>query len=163
MYLQARQIQPIVIGRTLLKILLRALDFSQETWADGRPRGAGAGEKTVAVGSSGRRVLLAEDNLVNQTLAVRLLEKRGYHVTVAPDGLAAVTAARGERFDVVLMDIQMPEKDGFEATARIREEESASGRRIPIIAMTAHALKGDLERCLAAGMDRYISEADSHE
>lgn len=104
------------------------------------------------------RVLLVEDNAVNQTLAVRLLEKRGYEVSVAGDGRAAVLALDKEVFNVVLMDIQMPEMDGFEATAAIRIKEKLTGAHIPIIAMTAHALKGDQERCLAAGMDGYISK-----
>ncbi len=104
------------------------------------------------------RVLLAEDNAVNQLLALRLLEKRGYIVSVAADGRKALAALEKEDFDVVLMDIQMPEVDGFEATAAIRERERSTGRRIPIIAMTAHALKGDEERCLLAGMDAYISK-----
>jgi two-component system, sensor histidine kinase and response regulator len=104
------------------------------------------------------RVLLAEDNLVNQTLAVRLLEKRGYLVSVAGNGREALTALEKERFDVVLMDIQMPEMDGFEATATIREREKSTGKHIPIIALTAHALKSDQVRCLSAGMDAYISK-----
>jgi len=104
------------------------------------------------------RVLLAEDNPVNQKLAVRLLEKQGHTIAVAADGKAAVEMVEHQPFDVVLMDVQMPEMDGFEATAAIREHEKASGHHIPIIAMTAHALKGDRERCLAAGMDGYISK-----
>ncbi len=104
------------------------------------------------------RVLLAEDNAVNQTLAVRLLEKRGYAVTVAPHGRAALEAFEKDSFDLVLMDIQMPEMDGFEATAAIRQKERSTGGHIPIIAMTAHAMKGDQEQCLAAGMDGYISK-----
>jgi CheY-like chemotaxis protein len=104
------------------------------------------------------RILLVEDNAVNQTLAVRLLEKRGYTVTVAGDGRQALTAMDKEHFDLVLMDVQMPEMDGFEATAAIREKERSGGKHIPIIAMTAHALKGDEERCLSAGMDAYISK-----
>jgi PAS domain S-box-containing protein len=104
------------------------------------------------------RVLLAEDNAVNQTLAVRLLEKRGYVVSVAGNGLQAVAAVDKQDFDVVLMDVQMPEMDGFEATLAIREKERLTGAHIPIIAMTAHALKGDEERCLSAGMDAYISK-----
>jgi len=104
------------------------------------------------------KILLAEDNAVNQTLAVRLLEKRGYDVSVAGDGKAALAALEKDSFDIVLMDIQMPGMDGFEATAKIREKEKFSGEHIPIIAMTAHALKGDEERCIAAGMDRYVSK-----
>jgi signal transduction histidine kinase/CheY-like chemotaxis protein len=102
------------------------------------------------------RILLAEDNAVNQTLAVRLLEKRGYRVSVVGDGRAAIAALEQESFDLVLMDMQMPEMDGFEATAAIRAKEELSGGHVPIIAMTAHALKGDRERCLAGGMDGYI-------
>jgi two-component system sensor histidine kinase/response regulator len=104
------------------------------------------------------RVLLAEDNAVNQMLAVRLLEKRGYTVTVAVNGREALAAFENESFDVILMDIQMPEMDGFEATAAIRLKEKSTGGHIPIIAMTAHSLVGDQERCLAAGMDGYVSK-----
>jgi two-component system sensor histidine kinase/response regulator len=103
-------------------------------------------------------VLLAEDNAVNQTLAVRLLEKRKYTVIVAGNGGAAVEAFEKEHFDVVLMDIQMPGMDGFEATAAIRAKEKLTGGHVPIIAMTAHALKGNQERCLSAGMDGYVSK-----
>jgi CheY-like chemotaxis protein len=103
-------------------------------------------------------ILLAEDNSVNQQLARRVLEQRGYSVTVAPDGRQAVSAWESGRFDLILMDVQMPELDGFQATASIREKESASAARIPIIAMTAHALKGDRERCLDAGMDDYLTK-----
>jgi len=91
-------------------------------------------------------------------LAVRLLQKRGYVVTVAGDGQAALDALEKQSFDLVLMDVQMPALDGFQATAAIREREKSGGRRLPIIAMTAHALKGDQERCIAAGMDGYVSK-----
>jgi two-component system, sensor histidine kinase and response regulator len=104
------------------------------------------------------RVLLAEDNIVNQTLASRLLEKRGHDVTVVGNGKQALVALDKQVFDVILMDVQMPEMDGLEATAAIRQSEKATGRRIPIIAMTAHAMKGDKERCLLAGMDGYLSK-----
>jgi signal transduction histidine kinase/DNA-binding response OmpR family regulator len=104
------------------------------------------------------RVLLAEDNEVNQKLALRLLEKRGFLVTVVGDGLAAVAEHEKNPFDAILMDIQMPGMDGFEATATIRRDEKFRGAHVPIIAMTAHALKGDEKRCLDAGMDAYVSK-----
>jgi len=103
-------------------------------------------------------VLLVEDNPVNQKLAVALLEKRGFAVTTAGNGKVALAALEREPFDLVLMDVQMPEMDGLEATSAIREGEKSTGRHVPIIAMTAHALKGDQERCLAAGMDAYVSK-----
>jgi signal transduction histidine kinase/CheY-like chemotaxis protein len=104
------------------------------------------------------RVLLVEDNAVNQMLAVRMLERRGYQVTQAGNGLEALGALKKDSFDLVLMDIQMPRMDGLEATAAIRDRERGTGRHLPIIAMTAHAMKGDEERCLAAGMDGYVSK-----
>jgi PAS domain S-box-containing protein len=104
------------------------------------------------------RVLVAEDNAVNQRLATRLLEKRGHRVTVASNGHEAVEALAKQTFDLVLMDVQMPEMDGFEATAAIRELERRTSGHMPIIALTAHAMKGDKERCLAAGMDGYLSK-----
>ena len=103
-------------------------------------------------------ILLAEDNAVNQKLAIRLLERRGHRVTLATDGLQAVAAARSGRFDVILMDVQMPHMDGMEATATIRDAERAHGVHVPIVAMTAHAMKGDAERCLEAGMDGYVAK-----
>jgi CheY-like chemotaxis protein len=104
------------------------------------------------------RVLLAEDNRVNQHLATRLLETRGHHVTVACNGREALAAFERESFDLVLMDVQMPDMDGFEATAVIREREKGSGLHVPVIALTAHAMKGDREKCLAAGMDGYLTK-----
>ena len=109
--------------------------------------------------SRGRlRILLVEDNPVNEVLASRMLERRGHQVTVARNGRAALEALEKQTPDLVLMDIQMPEMDGFEATAAIRRGELETGKHMPIIAMTAHAMSGDKERCLAAGMDGYVSK-----
>jgi signal transduction histidine kinase/CheY-like chemotaxis protein/ligand-binding sensor domain-containing protein len=105
------------------------------------------------------RVLLAEDNRTNQKVATIMLERLGHQVKVAANGVEAVDALRGERFDLVLMDVQMPEMDGYEATRRIRDPQSGvTDSRIPIIAMTAHAMKGDRERCLESGMDAYLAK-----
>ncbi len=104
------------------------------------------------------QILLAEDSLVNQRLAVALLKKAGHQVTVANNGLEAVEAVRNQHFDLVLMDVQMPDMDGFQATKAIRAEQVRIGRHIPIIAMTAHALHGDRQRCLDAGMDGYVAK-----
>jgi signal transduction histidine kinase/DNA-binding response OmpR family regulator len=104
------------------------------------------------------RILLAEDNMVNQRLAVRMLEKRGHQVKVAENGRAALAALEAEKFDVVLMDVQMPVMDGLEAAREIRSKERDRGTHLPIIAMTAHNMKGDRDRCLQAGMDDYVSK-----
>lgn len=103
-------------------------------------------------------ILVAEDNLVNQTIAARLLERQGFQVELARDGCEAVEKFRRKAFEAILMDVQMPEMDGFQATRAIRQIESAAGGHVPIIAMTAHAMKGDRERCLSGGMDAYISK-----
>jgi CheY-like chemotaxis protein len=108
--------------------------------------------------SSSLRVLLVEDNPVNQRLASRLLEKRGHSVVVAGNGLEALGALEKESFDLVFMDVQMPVMDGFEATVAIRRKEGAGGVRLPIVALTAHAMKGDREKCLAVGMDGYLTK-----
>jgi CheY-like chemotaxis protein/nitrogen-specific signal transduction histidine kinase len=103
-------------------------------------------------------VLLAEDNLVNQKLTARMLERKGHTVTIVPTGIQALEALEHQRFDVVLMDLEMPEMNGIEATRAIRDRERISGGHIPIIAITAHAMKGHMERCLQSGMDGYISK-----
>jgi CheY-like chemotaxis protein len=114
-------------------------------------------QQTPCVGRS-LHILLTEDNAVNQMLARRLLEKRGYQVTVAGTGREALAAIEQRQFDLVLMDIQMPEMDGLEATAAIRRKEQKTGAHLPIIALTAHALKSDQEQCYAAGMDGHVSK-----
>ncbi|MEO8602174.1 MAG: response regulator [bacterium] len=103
-------------------------------------------------------ILLVEDNPVNQKLARRLLERAGHTIIVADDGAQAVALSAATRFDLVMMDVQMPIMDGFEATAAIRARERAHGGHVPILAMTAHAMTGDRERCLAAGMDDYVTK-----
>jgi PAS domain S-box-containing protein len=105
-----------------------------------------------------RSILLVEDVAVNQMLAVRILEKAGHRVVVAENGRESLEMVGAQPFDIVLMDVQMPEMDGFEASTRIRERERTSGTRVPIVAMTAYAMTGDRERCLAAGMDGYVSK-----
>jgi CheY-like chemotaxis protein len=104
------------------------------------------------------RILLVEDNAINQMVASALLKRREFDVVVANNGREGVTAFGGGRFDAVLMDIQMPEMDGFEALAAIRDLERGTGRHTPVVAVTAHALKEDRERCVAAGMDAYLSK-----
>jgi CheY-like chemotaxis protein len=104
------------------------------------------------------RVLIAEDNRTNQRLVLRFLEKAGYSTAVAGNGREALDRLARERFDVVLMDVQMPEMDGIEATVALRESERGTSRHQTVIAMTAHAMAGDRERCLSAGMDDYLSK-----
>lgn len=113
---------------------------------------------TLREGKNRVQILLAEDNTINQTLATRLLEKHGFVVSAVGDGQAALAALERDHFDLVLMDVQMPYMDGFDTTAAIRQKETSFGGHIPIIALTANALKGDQERCLAAGMDGYVSK-----
>lgn len=103
-------------------------------------------------------ILMAEDNVVNQKVALRILQKQGHRVVLAATGREALEKAAGQTFDVILMDVQMPDMDGLQATRAIRERERVSGGHVPILAMTAHAMKGDRERCIAAGMDGYVSK-----
>jgi two-component system, sensor histidine kinase and response regulator len=121
---------------------------------------AGNGVSSLPQGPAPRRarILLAEDNIVNQRVAAGLLKKGGHSVVIVDTGIAALSALRREHFDLILMDVQMPEMDGFEATVAIRKEEAGTNRHIPIVAMTAHAMTGDRELCLASGMDGYIAK-----
>jgi CheY-like chemotaxis protein len=121
-----------------------------------------AGESRTLTGPVTRdwkdlRVLVVDDNSINRRILTFFLAKEGHHVAVAVDGEEALRRFETEEFDVILMDIQMPRMDGFEATARIRRQEIGTGRRIPIVAVSAHAMSGFREECLAAGMDRYVS------
>jgi two-component system, sensor histidine kinase and response regulator len=120
-----------------------------------RPRGVLQAE---AGGGRQARVLLAEDNAINQRLIMELLKKRGHSVEMVANGVLALAALERGNFDLVLMDIQMPDMDGLQATAAIREREKQVGGHIPIIALTAHAMSGDSDRCLAAGMDAYLAK-----
>ena len=123
-----------------------------------RPRSGSRRRRRRDAASRPLRILLAEDNPVNRQLAIALLNRRGHIVTVAENGQEAVDHVERERFDLVLMDVQMPVMGGFEATRIIRERERASGGHIPIVALTARAMNGDRELCLAAGMDEYLAK-----
>jgi PAS domain S-box-containing protein len=115
-------------------------------------------QRIAAVSARPMKILLAEDNAINQRVMLKLLEKEGHTVHLATDGREALEVHEDGAFDLILMDVQMPGMDGLEATARIRTKENGTRRRTPIVALTAHAMKGDEERCLAAGMDGYISK-----
>ncbi len=135
------------------------LGFSCQPAAPALPeRRCADGPILAAAGQRTWRILLAEDNIVNQRVVARLLEKQGYTVEVASTGRDALALLSQQAFDLVLMDIQMPDIDGFQATAAIRERERTSGKHLPILALTAHAMAGDRERCIKAGMDDYISK-----
>jgi len=122
------------------------------------PQGGRPAAESAAPPVRALRILLVEDNRINQKIATRLLEGEGHHVVGAENGRQGVDRFREGGFDLILMDVQMPEMDGWEATRAIREIEAVSGRHIPILAMTAHAMKGDREKCLEAGMDGYVSK-----
>ena len=131
------------------------LDHSVLVRAQSRATIAGS---AVAEGQRRLKILLAEDNLVNQRVATRFLEKKGHSVVLVDSGKKALAAWQEQPLDLILMDVQMPDVDGFEATAAIRAQEKSGAKHVPIIAMTAHAMVGDRDRCLAAGMDDYISK-----
>ncbi len=123
-----------------------------------KPLTSGSGESAAEPVRQSFRILIAEDNLVNQKVAIYMLEKQGHQVTGVMNGAEALEALEKGNFELILMDVQMPKMDGFKATEMIRTKETETGIHIPIIAMTAHAMKGDKERCLEAGMDEYITK-----
>jgi signal transduction histidine kinase/CheY-like chemotaxis protein len=147
-----KPINPSELQETILRALSARVRVRPPTPAVDAPAPA------IEPPSRALRILLAEDNVVNQRLAVRVLERMGHAVDVVEDGAGALRAVDGDRFDLVFMDVQMPGMDGFEATLNIRQRERATGVHLPIVAMTAHAMKGDRERCLEAGMDDYLTK-----
>jgi CheY-like chemotaxis protein len=147
----------------LREVIERALaagrDATRESAAGTRPRpSALITRHSLAEAARSLHVLLAEDNAVNQVLASTLLKKHGHRVSVAGNGLEALDVLERERIDLVLMDVHMPQLGGYETTRRIRAQERVSGGHVPIIALTAQAMKGDPEKCLEAGMDAYVSK-----
>jgi two-component system, sensor histidine kinase and response regulator len=144
--------------------LFDAISFALAHPSTGSARTSPITRHTLRVTKSQLQILLVEDNPVNRKLATRMLEKMGHAVRIACNGKEALGSIEKERFDVVFMDVQMPEMDGLEATRAIRDRERIVGGHIPVIAMTAHAMKGDRERCLESGMDGYVSKPiNSHE
>jgi CheY-like chemotaxis protein len=132
----------------------------QEALATARPisPGQATSAKSSVPAGAGLRILLAEDNPVNQRVAARLLEKQGHAVTIASNGRKALDWLQRQRFDLVLLDVQMPEMDGLEVVAVVRQNEQGTARHLPVIALTAHAMRGDRERFLEAGMDGYLAK-----
>jgi CheY-like chemotaxis protein len=152
-----KPVRPNDLLQTILRILSERIPETApvNTW----PNTVRQPERQLLPPPAGQlRILVAEDNLNNQQLALSLLSKQGHSVVIAGDGREAISAFKREPFDLILMDVQMPDADGFEATECIRALERSTSTRIPIIAMTAHAMTGDREKCFAAGMDAYVSK-----
>jgi CheY-like chemotaxis protein len=147
--------KPVRTWRLLESLLGAVDDVGAEPPTAGHA--APAVGRDVSVARLGR-ILAAEDNTVNKMVITRTLEKLGYEVVTVENGVQAVEAVTHARYDAVLMDCQMPELDGFAATRAIRDAESGTGRRIPIIALTASAMEADRERCEAAGMDAFLTK-----
>jgi two-component system sensor histidine kinase/response regulator len=146
-----------VTQRDLTETLLLVFSSQAQAWRDRTQPLVTQDALPLSRSHREHRILLAEDNVVNQKVACRFVEKLGYRVEVVNDGRAAVDAWATDRYDLILMDCQMPELDGYEATREIRRRE-AGLRRIPIVALTAHAMKGADEECAAAGMDAYLTK-----
>ena len=145
-----RPVTPIELQETIVRVCRPAA--APEPQSVPKPATAAADTRRSL------KILLAEDNPVNQKLVSRILEKHGHEIVIAPDGRKALEDLKSAHFDLVLMDISMPEMDGFEVTARLRRLEEQTGAHLPVIALTAHAMEGDQERCLEAGMDAYVSK-----
>ena len=143
-------------GDELRGAIARAL--AETPASGGAPADAGPAFKVQPHHEGGLRILIAEDNPVNQMLLTRMLEKRGHSAKVAANGRLALAAVEGDSYDLLLMDVQMPEMDGMEATRVLRERESKTGTHLTVVGVTAHAMAGDRERCLEAGMDGYLSK-----
>jgi CheY-like chemotaxis protein len=153
-----RQCEELGISAYLLKPVKQSELFDAIVAALGAVAPDEEPEADVARRLRGLNILLAEDSLVNQKLAIALLERQGHTITVVGNGREALAVVQAQKFDLVLMDVQMPELDGLQAAAAIRRHERSHGGHVPIIAMTAHALRGDRERCIEAGMDDYVSK-----
>jgi PAS domain S-box-containing protein len=158
----AAQAKELGVARCITKPVTQSILFNAIAAAMGAALGESASAPTLTAGRGDdfkpRRILLAEDGVVNRKVAMNLLAQRGHHVTAVENGRLAVDVFAQDKYDVVLMDVQMPVLDGFAATAAIRQAEAAWQGHVPIIAMTAHAMKGDRQRCLDAGMDDYVSK-----
>lgn len=155
-----RKQQSVKISDVLIKLVKRSKLYDNIVNALLKKEKTKVREARIESAIKGKplKILLAEDNLISQKLAVRILEKQGWKVTVANNGKEAVEWIEKNGFDLVLMDVQMPEMDGLEATKEIREKEKITGKHIPIVALTAHAFKEDEEKCLSAGMDGYTTK-----
>ena len=152
----AKPVRQSLLYNTLVEVMSK--EACAEAEAPESPAESAA-SLAIEAGANGRlRILLAEDNAINQKLAILLLEKKGWRVTAVSDGNETLQALESGSFDLILMDVQMPKMGGFEATQAIREKETGTGAHIPIVAMTAHAMKGDKEKCLKAGMDDYVAK-----
>ncbi|WP_010587131.1 hybrid sensor histidine kinase/response regulator [Schlesneria paludicola] len=155
--IKSHLVKPIMAA-DLLRSILIAMELAEPPSVDVFPISTTQESDPETTRIRPLQILLADDNLINQKVAVRMLERQGHTVVVANDGTEVLQILAMQSFDVILMDVQMPVMGGFEATARIRAIEEETGAHLPIIAMTAHAMKGDRERCLGAGMNDYLSK-----
>ena len=154
-----KPIKACELKQSILQALCIAVPEDERTKIDTEPPSGPPAEPAPAQQASlASRILLAEDNLVNQRVVLRILQKAGFATTAVENGRQVLELLERETFDLVLMDVQMPQMDGFETAQAIRQREAGTGRHLPIVALTAHAMKGDRERCLQAGMDDYLTK-----